>query len=133
MPVVPAIPTNDAPENPAGSPVVATQYPSWMNPLFVTQTSQVDQSTVAIGAGATIVAVGGDALRWGIGFVAASTNTADVHISPGTAPGTFPFLTLAKGAAVWLPLSQFGPMVTWEWYAQCSAAASLQVILVKLS
>lgn len=108
------------------------QYPAWMDASYMLAISEVQTDDVAIGAGATVLAVGGNARRFGLGFVASSANAADIHLSTSGDPSTFPFLTLAKGASVWLTLSNMGPMVPYEWYAHSTGAASLRVIWVEL-
>lgn len=113
-------------------PTPTVAHPSWMDARYVTEVSYTRDETVPIGAGQTLTAIGNDPTRWAIGFVAALTNTAPVRISPKSTPGVFPLFELAAGEAQWLPLSQFGTLVTYEWYAQCAAAASLLVIIVKL-
>lgn len=115
-----------------GGPVPPTRYPSYMDPRYVLAVARASaDEVVQIGAGAT-VKVAGASMRYGLGFVAASDNTRDVLLAIRGDPLTFPFLSLAAGESVYLPLAQFGPLVCYEWYAMSPGAARLNVVSVEL-
>lgn len=114
------------------NPPVAVRYPSWMDAPYLASVTDTDADQVVTLTANVVQRIRGSAMRFGIGFGARIGNAQPVLLSPHNRPDLDPFLSLAAGTAQWMALSQFGPFVTFEWYAVSTANGSLRVYAVEL-
>lgn len=101
--------------------------PSWADPEFMLAANTFSPQTVTIGAGATVKIAANDPKRWILGIVKPNPTTATVVIYPNGADPSIGIQLAVGSTGINLSIFDYGPIVSYDWYAFSMAAATLDI------